>query len=164
MVQSRLLIPLDSWSRTTSQIPMDSWSRPASQSHWNVPHPSGEVNFHLGVPDQSPNPTGLVFQTTIPISLDCLPSSTSSKCILPRHKPSSAQFPPAGNPEFPFGPGEFHALVVAFLFGMFLLGILQPGVHVRLIPSHPSRTLLVLLLRHDFQSHLQFALDGLNKN
>lgn len=60
MVQSRLLIPLDSWSRTTSQIPMDSWSRPASQSHWNVPHPSGEVR----------SISTLVFQTNLPIPRD----------------------------------------------------------------------------------------------
>lgn len=46
---------------------------------------------------------------------------------------------------------------------MLLLGVLQLGVHVWLIPTHASWPLFMLLFGHDFQSHFQFALRGLNK-
>lgn len=47
---------------------------------------------------------------------------------------------------------------------MLLLGVLQLGVHIWLIPSHTSWPLFVLLFCHNFQSHLQFALGKLNKD
>lgn len=47
---------------------------------------------------------------------------------------------------------------------MLLLGVLQLGVHIWLIPTYASWPLFMLLFCHNFQSHFQFALCGLNKN